>query len=117
MLEGEGSIPIWGGEYSPLICGADFLTGCRGVFSRYSSVLPPPLPNGQLSALHPSFSSPRLLLVFVSGAYGLVPMSVVALLRKNVECSCVSQLCMGVGVCLCLGMQRFVCVCMCVHRE
>ena len=31
VLEGEGSIPCRGGEFSPLTCYTNFWTGCRGI--------------------------------------------------------------------------------------
>ena len=41
VLEGKGSIPGWGGDFSPLIlCGTDFQTGCR-VFSPGTPVSSP----------------------------------------------------------------------------
>ena len=40
MLEGGGSIPGWGGGFSPLLRDdTNFLTGYRGVFSGYSVLL------------------------------------------------------------------------------
>ena len=42
LLEGEGSIPSWGGEFSPLMCDTDFPTGCWG-FLRVLRFVPTPL--------------------------------------------------------------------------
>ena len=38
MLEGQGSIPSWGDEFSPLIiiCDIDFRTGCQVFFSGFA---------------------------------------------------------------------------------
>ena len=42
---GRGSIPGRGGDFSPLICGTGFRTGCRGFYpgTPVSYLLPSPL--------------------------------------------------------------------------
>ena len=40
LLVGEGSVTGWGGEFSPLICGTDFQTGCQLFFLQVLRFLP-----------------------------------------------------------------------------
>ena len=50
MLEGEGSIPGWSGEFSSVICDPDFRTGC-GFSPVCSAVLTPRLGKGPFTCI------------------------------------------------------------------